>query len=174
MVMQRYFSAREIARFWSFVDNTGVCWVWTGDCFRGGYGRFSFWVGKRRVKSFRAHIYSFALHTKRYRGVLVRPKTTRSSYLVCHSCDTPGCVNPKHLWLGSQRQNVADMDAKGRRVVCDFSGEKNPMWGKTHTAETRNQIARKLLGRKLSVETRKKMSDAHRRRLCKDANLQAR
>lgn len=32
-----------------------------------------------------------------------------------HRCDTPACVNPGHLFLGSQQENVADMDSKGRR-----------------------------------------------------------
>ena len=48
---------------------------------------------------------------------------------ILHSCDTPACVQPLHLWPGTQADNVADMDAKGRRgtIKGQRVGEKNPL-----------------------------------------------
>lgn len=47
--------------------------------------------------------------------------------VVMHVCDNPPCVNVEHLRLGTQAENVADMDAKGRRRTVSFSGEGNGM-----------------------------------------------
>jgi predicted DNA binding CopG/RHH family protein len=44
--------------------------------------------------------------------------------LVLHSCDNPACVNPKHLRLGSHRENVADMDERNRRVPPSLKGNE--------------------------------------------------
>ncbi len=45
---------------------------------------------------------------------------------ICHRCDNPPCQNPQHLFLGEQRDNVSDMDAKGRRRSARLYGDANP------------------------------------------------
>lgn len=91
----------EIAkRFWSKVDKRESCWIWTGEkSAHFGYGRLH--VKKTRV---RAHRYSWQLH----KGPVPR------GMFVLHSCDNPLCVNPGHLRLGTQPENIQDQIDRGR------------------------------------------------------------
>jgi hypothetical protein len=113
-------------RFWKLVDKRSPdeCWPWLGATRRGGYGQF--WDGKSNRG---AHGYSFELHN----GPLPEGQ------LPCHSCDNPICVNPKHLFAGTQADNVHDMIAKGRRYQPDASGEKN---GRAILNEDKVRVAR--------------------------------
>ena len=98
------------ARFWSKVQKSSGCWMWTGAKYRTGYG--SFWDGQ---KSRKAHRFSWAL----VNGPIPEGK------FICHQCDVPLCVNPAHLFLGDCLSNIRDMDSKKRRVVVPSLGEKN-------------------------------------------------
>lgn len=87
-------------RFWKYVSKVdGDCWLWSGTKNANGYGVLG--INK---KMFLAHRFSFELH----KGKI--PK----GYCICHSCDVPACVNPKHLWSGTLKQNSIDMAKKGR------------------------------------------------------------
>lgn len=85
------------------------CWIWLGMVDGGGYG--SFRIGAKMVKAHRA---SWIIH----RGPI--PEGLR----VLHQCDMPPCINPDHLFLGTQLENMQDMFAKGRQP--NLHGEKNP------------------------------------------------
>jgi hypothetical protein len=84
--------------------NSG-CWLWTGAVSRQGYGAVSRRIDGKRITL--AHRYSWTIH----RGSI--PDGAQ----VLHRCDTPGCVNPDHLFLGDNAANVADKIAKGRSAV---------------------------------------------------------
>jgi hypothetical protein len=89
-------------RFWSKVDKSADCWLWTGAQKGGGYGAFRF-EGKGEL----AHRVSYSLS---YGPI-------PDGMLVCHTCDVKACVNPSHLFLGTHSDNMLDMVAKGRRFM---------------------------------------------------------
>lgn len=105
-------TAQRIENFWAKVDKEprhSGCWLWTGARQSRGYGAFQ--VGWKTQK--RAHRVSYELaHGSIPEGIMV-----------CHSCDTPLCVNPEHLFLGDARVNTQDMIQKGRKAV--FCGKAN-------------------------------------------------
>lgn len=86
-------------QFWKHVEKTDLgCWVWKGKTDRDGYGILP------RIGRLKAHQFSFLLHT----GPLIE------GLLICHTCDTPGCVRPDHLYIGTPKENVEDMVRRGR------------------------------------------------------------
>lgn len=102
--------AVRVARFWSKVDvrGPGGCWMWTAGVNKKGYGLF----GAGGNRSCLAHRIAFLLDTGVWAGRLY----------VLHHCDTPGCCNAQHLFLGTQVENMADMVAKGRAAKGETSG----------------------------------------------------
>ena len=102
---EKYYGTPE-QRFWKSVDKKGEneCWEWVGGTVTGGYGKFS--VNRKYT---RVHRFSYELH----KGKIPKGEGYHGM-CVCHSCDNPLCVNPKHLRLGTQKENIQEMFTKGR------------------------------------------------------------
>lgn len=90
------------------VDESTGCWVWNACKDTKGYGLFQ--MGQRPTGSYKAsaaHRVSWQIH----KGEI--PKGMN----VLHKCDNPPCVNPDHLFLGTQQDNTNDMIKKGRGIA---------------------------------------------------------
>ncbi len=90
-----------ITRFWAKLDTSGACWVGTGYCLPSGYGQLT----QKRFTKLRAHRVAYELEF----GPIP------DGFHVCHTCDNPPCCNPAHLFLGTDLDNLRDMQRKGRR-----------------------------------------------------------
>ena len=143
------------------------CWLWTKHCNRQGYGDTS------RGRAHRLAYYAFRSDFD--------PKLC-----VLHTCDTPSCVNPNHLFLGTRNDNARDMVIKRRQTTGEKNGmfgrrgEKHPFFGKKHNPETKKKMSNAQIngrnfmrgltgnkspnfGLKRSLEVKQKMSEAQKK-----------
>jgi hypothetical protein len=124
-------------RFWEKVDASGDCWEWIAGLSTNGYGNF--YDGKRYVIASRwAYAYFYG--------------EIPEGLCVLHRCDNPKCVNPTHLFLGTQADNMADMVAKGRsrplvparRKLRSDKNRPPELWETDPEAWRRHVLANKL------------------------------
>lgn len=100
------------------------CWVWTGCTDTPGYGKFAIHITRqRKVEQIGAHKFSYILHNK---------TDIPAGLNVCHTCDIKRCVNPAHLFLGTQKDNMQDCVRKGRlshkRATCEGHAAAKLTW----------------------------------------------
>ena len=95
-------------KFLDLIFKTKDCWLYQGEVSIHGYGRY--WNGNRKTM---AHRFSYEL----FKGLL------SEGMHVLHKCDNRICINPDHLYLGSQQDNMNDMVLRGRSL----KGAKHPM-----------------------------------------------
>ena len=92
-----------LQRLMNHIDGTpkNQCWEWQGSRGKASHGQT--WAYSKHIL---AHRLSYLLH----KGPIPE------GLLVCHSCDNPPCINPKHLFLGTFQDNIDDMMKKGRHA----------------------------------------------------------
>ena len=100
-------------RFWDKVDirSQSDCWNWNASSDKQGYGQFATY-SNGRMKNNKAHRVSALLANMNIEGLCV-----------CHTCDNPKCVNPNHLFVGTQLDNMRDKVFKGKSK--NTGGKKN-------------------------------------------------
>jgi len=96
-------------RFWSKVQKTGGCWLWTAGRFSKGYGAFS--LGNKNY------------HAQRVAWLLAG-RTIPEGEGILHACDNPRCVRLDHLFTGTSTVNNQDRAVKGRSATGDRSGAR--------------------------------------------------
>lgn len=101
----------SIALFWGNVKikSRDDCWNWTATTNKFGYGQL-----KRSGVTMRAHRFSY----------MIKLGQIPDGMCVLHRCDNPLCCNPKHLFLGTKKQNSEDMVKKGRQASGDKNGAR--------------------------------------------------
>jgi len=130
-------------RFWAKVDKSGECWEWTAGL-RRGYGRFRY----STQIALPAHRYSYILHHP-----LTIDLIKHLDMFVCHKCDNRKCVNPAHLFLGSQGDNMRDCVSKGRGVDNRGENQGCSKLTETQVREIRTKYANGgVLQRELALE----------------------
>lgn len=107
----------DLDRWKSKIKKTDSCWFWIGSTYRAGYGHFRRKINNKWQME-KAHRFSYEI----YYGVT---RNSMKGLFVCHTCDNPSCVNPDHLFLGTNKDNVNDMVRKKRH---SFGRDKNHSW----------------------------------------------
>jgi len=139
---------KQIRNFFEKADK-GKCWEWKGSLSKNGYGRVNI-----NCKVYLAHRISAFIS-----GLLDNPRSNKIGAIgeiVMHKCDNRKCINPKHLKVGTQLDNVRDARVKGRIFRGENSGQNNPM------AKLKWEDVYKIRSKNLTVEEFKKKYNMNR------------
>lgn len=129
-----------MARFYQKVKvgKADECWEWQGAIVQNGYGQ----IGKQSSRAYYAHRLSYELH----KGPIPE------GMYVCHSCDNKRCVNPNHLWAGTNGDNMRDAYSKG--LIRPRRGEEHAR------AKLTNEVVRQMRSGEITAAEAARMTGA--------------
>lgn len=146
------YTPKDATRFWSKVDrrNPDECWYWQAGKNSDGYGSFSV-----KHKTLKSHKVAYTLSKGEPNGLHV-----------LHTCDNRACCNPAHLFLGTNKDNVADRESKGRGVRLKGSSHGMSKLSFEQVKEIRERykaggISQQKLAKAYSVDQRNIWSIVH-------------
>jgi hypothetical protein len=139
--------AEKVKRFWSRVATAGNddCWLWTAAKHTQGYGLCSYRPNAR------AHRVAWEL-TK---GPIP------PGMMVCHKCDNPPCCNPNHLFIGTNTDNVVDMELKRRSKHVKGESHGASKLSEADVAEIRRRYKPRVGHRPNSGVSQKKLAEEY-------------
>jgi hypothetical protein len=130
-------------RFWKFCTKCEECWAWTGNRNKQGYGQLKACCCGSET-TVRAHRLSWMIHFG----------TIPDGMDVCHTCDTPPCSNPKHLFLGTDLDNALDKVRKGRQMRHERHTSAKLKWDNVHEIRrvySEGRTTQTVLGQRFGV-----------------------
>lgn len=129
--------------FFSNIQKTDGCWLWSG-CTNSKDPKFNYGILRFNRKKLYSHRLSWVIHNG---------KEIPKGMEVCHECDTPLCCNPKHLFLGTHKENMQDMSKKGRTGITNGVDSPSNKLTESQVLEIRHIHSKGLAGyRKLSQQ----------------------